>query len=91
MTECRRFRVTGKVQGVYFRAATRSEALRLNITGWVRNLPTEEVEVFACGETEDIETLATWLRRGPPRAKVTSVQQQSADLQEHTSFEVLYD
>lgn len=88
MDECKRFRIAGKVQGVYFRAATKAEADRLGITGWVRNVPSGEVEVFACGKAEHIDTLAKWLGQGPPRARVTSVQQYPAQPEQHHFFDV---
>jgi len=91
MSDCKRFRISGKVQGVYFRAATQTEALRLGIRGWVRNLPDGDVEVLACGESENLDTFAKWLWQGPPRAKVKSVQEQATAPQQHATFEVRFD
>ncbi len=68
---CVRGTVTGRVQGVFFRASTRDAALSLNLTGWVRNLPDGRVEFLACGESGKIQTLCEWLKHGPPHANVT--------------------
>ena len=70
---CCRFNVCGKVQGVFFRASTREQALRLGLNGWVRNLSNGDVELLACGDTEKIEVLDSWLRHGPRHADVTEV------------------
>lgn len=91
MEDCRRFRITGKVQGVYYRAATQSEAVRLGVTGWVRNLPNGDVEVLACGQAGRIDALLAWLWQGPPRAQVSAVEQEDTEREHHDSFEVRYD
>ncbi len=69
----RRFRITGKVQGVYFRHSTRLEAERLTLRGYARNLPDGSVEVVVHGRGEAVEGLRQWLHRGPPMARVESV------------------
>ena len=68
-----RFIVTGEVQGVRFRAATRDEALRLGLAGHARNLADGGVEVLAVGDGEAIAALQRWLHRGPPLARVAGV------------------
>ena len=68
-----RFRVTGKVQGVFFRASTRTEAQRLGLRGHARNLPDGSVEVLAVGDGNAIDALARWLQHGPPHARVDEV------------------
>ena len=65
--------VTGKVQGVWFRAATQREARRLGITGVARNLPDGSVEVIACGADAAVAELVQWLHRGPEHARVAAV------------------
>ena len=62
--------VTGRVQGVFFRAATRQCASGLGLTGWVRNLDDGRVELVAEGDANRIEQLLAWCRLGPPRARV---------------------
>ncbi len=64
--------VAGRVQGVFFRASAREQALRLGLTGYARNLPDGRVEVLACGPVEAVARLRDWLRNGPPLAEVTA-------------------
>ncbi len=80
----RRFRVTGRVQGVYFRQSARLEAERLAITGLARNLPDGSVEVIAHGPRAALDTFREWLHRGPTTARVASVQELPP---EHQSLE----
>lgn len=70
--------VSGKVQGVFFRQSTETEATRLDLDGWVRNLADGRVELLVEGEEEAVRELATWLETGPKKAKVSGV-----ELQEH--------
>jgi acylphosphatase len=62
--------VSGRVQGVFFRAATRDRAETLGLTGWVRNLPDGRVEILAEGPAERIADFLAWCEMGPPRARV---------------------
>lgn len=70
---CCRALVSGRVQGVGFRMATRAEALRLGVRGYAANLPDGCVEVCVCGEAEPVQRLLDWLERGPPSAQVSEV------------------
>ena len=70
---CVRFRVTGRVQGVFFRASTREQAVRLGLAGHARNLPDGSVEVVASGGAGALDELERWLHHGPPAARVASV------------------
>jgi acylphosphatase len=74
----RRFIVSGKVQGVYFRHSARLEADRLKVRGLARNLPDGSVEVLARGSPADVEALRRWLHRGPVHARVDAVQEHDA-------------
>jgi len=74
-----RFLVSGRVQGVFFRASTRERALALGLRGHALNLPDGRVEVLAGGDAEAIEALAVWLRHGPPMAAVERVERSDAD------------
>ena len=65
--------VTGHVQGVSYRAATASEARRLGVVGWVRNLPDGSVELEAEGPQDKISELVAWCEKGPPSARVSGV------------------
>ncbi len=71
---CRQFKVSGRVQGVFFRASTRDVAVPLGLTGHAINLPDGAVEVLACGETAALEKLENWLHEGPPMSTVTNVE-----------------
>lgn len=73
-----RFLVSGKVQGVFFRASTREQARRLELRGHARNLPDGRVEVWAAGDPAAIDALAQWLSHGPPLARVDSVEREHA-------------
>ena len=86
---CMHARVTGKVQGVFFRASTREQALSMQISGFAKNLPDGSVEVLACGKTEEVESLLAWLHQGPPASRVDSVDTKEGEWQEITGFEVL--
>lgn len=66
--------VRGLVQGVNFRHYTRQTALRLGVTGWVRNLPDGSVEGCFEGEEADVQALIDWCRMGPSWAKVDEVE-----------------
>jgi acylphosphatase len=68
-----RIYVSGRVQGVFFRSETRDEAVKKNVTGWVKNLPNGRVEAVFEGEKEDVEEVIEFCKRGPPGARVTKV------------------
>jgi acylphosphatase len=80
MTVARRCFVSGRVQGVYFRASAREKAESLGVRGYARNLSDGRVEVLAVGEPRAVEALLEWLWRGPPAAQVANVEVQSVDL-----------
>lgn len=88
MTICMRYRVSGKVQGVFFRASTRFEAERLKLTGYAKNLPDGRVEVLACGEADAVEQLRIWLTRGPAQARVEGVSSEPVPAQELAEFTI---
>ena len=62
--------VTGRVQGVWFRASTRETAIELGLRGWVRNLPSGQVEAVFEGPRESVEQALEWCSHGPPSARV---------------------
>lgn len=80
-----RFLVSGRVQGVFFRASTRDEALRLKLSGYARNLADGRVEVLAQGEAAEIDSLERWLQLGPPLARVAEVLRENADAEPRRS------
>ncbi len=78
--------ISGRVQGVCFRMATREQAIIQEITGWARNLGDGRVEVFACGEPRQLDDLRRWLAKGPDMARVLNVECVPADYQEFDQF-----
>ncbi len=65
--------VQGHVQGVGYRYATRRQARRRELSGWVRNLPDGSVESEVEGTPEMVASMLRWFHAGPPDAVVTSV------------------
>ena len=66
-------KISGIVQGVWFRASTKEQADRYGVSGWVRNVMDGSVEVHAQGADQSVEKLYQWCRRGPSGAVVESV------------------
>lgn len=81
--------VSGKVQGVWFRASTKEEALQLGLTGYAKNLQDGRVEVMASGERHQIEKLYQWLQVGPKLAEVRNVTREELPLQAFDGFVAL--
>jgi len=77
--EVRGWRVAGRVQGVFFRASTQRKALQLGLTGYARNETDGTVSVAARGESELLDALAAWLKKGPPAARVDQICPMSPD------------
>ena len=67
-------KISGRVQGVFFRWETRDFATKLNLKGWVRNLRDGRVEVVAEGKEDKLKDLIKFLNKGPPYATVTKVE-----------------
>ena len=65
--------VYGTVQGVFFRAEAKEQAKKLGLVGWIKNLPTGEVEGYAEGNKTNLEKWIQWCHGGPARARVTHV------------------
>ena len=68
-----RVRVTGRVQGVFFRDSTRQKAKELGLSGWVRNAPDGAVEAVFEGPSDKVREIVAWCEQGPPDASVESV------------------
>lgn len=83
-------RVVGRVQGVGFRFHTEAEARRLGVAGWVRNEPDGSVLVHVEGAAAAVDALVTWLRSGPPAARVERVEATTAATTSATSFDVRF-
>jgi acylphosphatase len=85
-------RITGRVQGVGYRASLRGEALARGVAGWVRNRRDGSVEAIVQGKAEAVDGLVDWARRGPPGARVDRVEVQAAQGEPdrpHAGFEAL--
>ena len=87
-----RLLISGRVQGVFFRAHTRDEGRRLGLKGWVRNLPDGRVEVLAKGTPDKLTALESFCRKGPPYARVRDVEvvEENAEGRELPPFEISY-
>ena len=83
-----RFVVTGLVQGVGYRAATRREALRLDLSGHAVNLPDGSVEVVAEGAPAALGELESWLHHGPAFSRVKDVARSELPHQDRAGFGV---
>lgn len=66
--------ISGRVQGVYYRASTEEQARDLGLTGYARNLPDGRVEVVAEGPEDQLQQLRAWCEGGPPDARVEAVE-----------------
>jgi len=87
--EARRVRVRGLVQGVAFRHFTKMRARELELAGWVVNHADGSVEVWAEGPSDRLDQLVLWLRRGPPAARVESLDVRVEAPQGHPRFVVV--
>lgn len=85
---CLRCTISGKVQGVWYRANTKKQAVKLGITGWVRNLPDGRVEALICGDELALKAMQTWLAKGPAFAKVDQVSVEAVDETAPTDFKI---
>lgn len=84
----RHVRITGRVQGVCFRAWTREQAQALGLKGWVRNCPDGRVEAHIEGKDTAVEQMIGRLRHGPPSASVEDLRTWPADICAFDDFEV---
>ena len=84
-----RIKVTGKVQGVFYRKSAKEEADKLGIKGNVKNCDDESVEIIATGTQPQLDMLVEWCKQGPPRAEVEKVDTQDLSLQEFRNFSII--
>ncbi|MDI9819726.1 MULTISPECIES: acylphosphatase [unclassified Legionella] len=80
--------ISGKVQGVWFRASAKEQAEQLGITGWARNLIDGRVEVLACGDEKALEVFYSWLKQGPPLAHVSDCTRENLPWEESPEFRI---
>jgi len=83
--------VTGRVQGVWFRASVADKARELGVNGYVRNLPDGSVEFVAAGDDHKVDSLVQWANHGPPLASVAKVRVEPLDSdEEFTGFRLAF-
>lgn len=80
--------ISGRVQGVGFRAALREEAIRFGLSGWVRNLADGRVEAVLEGDPAAVDRLLAWCHQGPPRARVAAVEVREEPVRGERGFRV---
>lgn len=90
MLKSKRFWISGRVQGVFYRASTGQKAKSLGISGWVRNLSDGRVEVVATGTETVLSEFEKWLWQGPENARVESVTVREEPLAEFDGFNTRY-
>ena len=84
-----RLTVKGKVQGVYFRASAKNKAGELGITGWVRNLPDDNVEIKATATDDLLQQFIYWCRKGPSRATVHELIIEELSVESFSDFRII--
>ncbi len=89
MIESKKMIVSGRVQGVCYRAFVQKQALKLAISGYAKNLPNGNVEVLACGEAAAIEQLLERCKKGPIMAKVSGVEVSDCAVTTAQGFDIL--
>lgn len=80
--------VSGKVQGVYFRASSQQMAIEYGLSGYAHNLADGDVELLLCGDEENVGKMLLWLNDGPPQAEVTNVETKQVPWQDHNHFSI---
>jgi len=83
--------VEGRVQGVFFRAYTRDEAVGLGLAGWVKNRPDGSVEALVEGKKNAVDKMEHWFHRGSPHSNVTRVHvTEETPVGDNSTFEIHY-
>jgi acylphosphatase len=88
MTKHFNITITGKVQGVFFRAGAEAEALKMGVSGFTRNEPNGDVYIEAEGNPDPLAHFLEWCNKGPEKAKVIRVLVEDAEVTGFTSFEI---
>ena len=85
-----RVMISGNVQGVFFRISTQDKARELELTGWVKNIFNNAVEILAEGDREKLSLFTGWLQLGPPNATIDkiSIEWEESSVKEFSSFEI---
>lgn len=87
--QARRYIISGKVQGVYYRKSTKLIADNLKLLGWVRNVEGGRVEAYAVGSHEQLRAFEGFLHQGPVQAEVRQVIIEESEIINYHSFEIL--
>ena len=83
--------VTGKVQGVFFRQATKVVAVKNNVTGWVKNLESGQVEILLEGDAQNVNSVIDWSHNGPANSRVDEIKTKQQEFSgQYSYFNVLY-
>ena len=88
MAVCYKAHISGKVQGVYFRASSQQIAIDHSLSGYARNLDDGSVEVLMCGEELAIDKMLDWLAQGPSKAEVENIESKQVPWQQHNFFSI---
>ncbi|AGA77872.1 acylphosphatase [Echinicola vietnamensis] len=85
----KKYKILGKVQGVFFRKSTQEKAQEIGVKGWVKNEPDGSVLTVIQGNEEQVKAMEKWLKHGPPQAEVTALLllSEGYDLK-HDTFEI---
>ena len=81
--------ITGKVQGVFFRATAKDVADEAGVKGWVKNTDDGKVEIVASGTKEQLNHFVEWCRKGPKRAVVSKVEHHEIEYQAFANFQIV--
>lgn len=81
--------ITGKVQGVFYRATAKKIADKMGLTGTVQNSDSGEVDIWASGPHEQLQKFISWCREGPAGARVEEVRTEWADDRSYTGFSII--
>jgi acylphosphatase len=87
---CVHVRVAGRVQGVFYRAYTKSQAHELGIMGWVRNVPGGGVEAVLEGERQKVGELLGLMKTGPTGAMVSGLEISELECKGYEEFKIIY-
>ena len=88
--KCVHLIVSGRVQGVFFRANVRNKALQIGLVGYAKNMSDGSVEVVAQGNQEKINELIDFIRNSPGTSKVTEIKIKNKDMENFKSFEIIH-
>ncbi len=88
--KCFRITVTGRVQGVFFRASTKTQADNLGLTGWVKNESDGSVMIEVAGDEKSIQNFIKWCHEGPPISRVDNVRLKEIPNQDFKDFKITY-